>query len=67
MPEREERLRGILEEMTVCASNTDYESAHSYADDLLVEVLEIVSPGTPCADLVSEIVSQWHEVGNWYA
>jgi hypothetical protein len=48
-----------LVEMRALARDKDYETAHSYADGLLCDVLKKLGAG--------ELVDAWHQVGKWYA
>lgn len=61
-------LKRILVEMTKQAGNSDYELAHGVADDLLVELIEVIVDY--CGDYeseIKEILEQYEKVGKWYA
>lgn len=60
-------LGEILTEMQALAKDqSDYESGHSLADDLLVSVIRRLA--TPETDaVVTDILAAYEAVGKWYA
>ena len=58
----------MLSEMTTYANNDDYEAAHGYADDILIELINLIIDYSGIYEAeVSEILEQYHKVGKWYA
>lgn len=55
----EEQLKKAIEELKELGTWSDYECAHSRADDILCEVLKELGH--------AEIVEAWDNVGKWYA
>ena len=57
---RENELKDLREQMRELTNEyRDFESAHSYADNLLCEALELFGE--------TELVKLWDDVGKWYA
>jgi hypothetical protein len=59
-------LQTINERMAEEVQSGDFEAAHSNADKLLIEALQLVTPDEYHV-LVLDIIAGWHEVGKWYA
>lgn len=62
----EERLHKILFEMTELTGDQDTEVAHSEADALLLEVIELLMP-VEYDKLVYQIMETYEAIGKWYA
>lgn len=63
----EEKLNKILKSMNEEVENTDTEIAHGVADDLLVELVELLSKRSKFRKNIEEILKKYHSVSKWYA
>ena len=52
-------IKAAVEQMKECAKNSDYETAHVDADDILCDVLKQLG--------AKELVDEFEKVNKWYA
>ena len=64
-------IQDIKKEMEKTARGGSYdpEAAHSYADDLLIKLIEVLNMGLTHSDSsdIVNIVKSYHNVDKWYA
>lgn len=68
--ELSEKLAELLAEMRVLAEDSDWERAHSIADDRMVRLVELLVEALPDAETVAtvrDILDHYETVGKWYA
>jgi len=65
MKNKQELLREKLNRMTTLKNDDDKEAAFGYADDILLEVIEILAKRTQYRNIANQIVEAWKEVPRW--
>ena len=60
-----DKLERISEQMINQINNDDGEMAHSKADDLLVELIDLLSRRSKHKEIIQEIIEDYNKVLKW--
>lgn len=69
-PTLSSELGSLIDKMKALENESDIEGAHSDADSLLIEALEIIAAWELTSsegELVKALVGAWSDVPKWYA
>ena len=61
-----DKLERISEQMINQINNDDGEMAHSKADDLLVELIDLLSRRSKHKEIIQEIIEDYNKVLKWW-